>query len=282
LYVSDDQYPVVLVHGWKSHPGVWKRLISRLEEQDLPCWTFDHAVMSGACTSEIAEALQDYIAEQRERSGYAGPVDLVCHCMGTCIARYMLEVMNSHTMEGEIRQLIGLGPPNNGSSIAELFNDSGMGDDIIHKLHGVFVQPGFNPAEDVIVQEFRPGSSMMRELASAGIRKDIPYRILLTANHTETPDFFHWFNGKTWVFSPESGWKQTYQGDGIVPHSDSFLPGAGLDILPADPRTLEDNPEQYCHFMLPKNEEIIQRVIDYLTDPQAQPHGYCPSPVAER
>ncbi len=279
--MSAERYPVVLVHGWKSHPGVWKRLISRLEEQDLAVWSFDHAVMSGASTSEIAGALQDYIAEQRDHSGYGGPVDLVCHCMGTCIARYMIEVMNSHTMEGEIRQLIGLGPPNNGSSIAELFNDSCMGDDIIRKLHGVFVQPGFDPAEDVIVQEFRPGSAMMKELASAGLRKDIPYRILLTENRTQTPEFFRWFHGKTWAFSIESGWKQTYHGDGIVPHSDSFLPGAGFDILPADPRTLEGNPEQYCHFMLPKNEEIIRKVIDYLTDPQTQPQEYCTSPVVD-
>jgi len=29
--MNGDRCPVILVHGWNSHPGVWKRLIVHLE-----------------------------------------------------------------------------------------------------------------------------------------------------------------------------------------------------------------------------------------------------------
>ncbi|MDD5024404.1 MAG: acetyltransferase, partial [Methanoregula sp.] len=79
-----------------------------------------------------------------------------------------------------------------------------------------------------------------------------------------TPAFFPAFYGKTWEGSPTSGWRQTYAGDGIVPHSDSILPGATLDILPHDPSVLAHSSDEYCHIKLPRNQEVIDRIIGYL------------------
>lgn len=56
----------------------------------------------------------------------------------------------------------------------------------------------------------------------------------------------------------------TYAGDGIVPHSDSHLPGAGVEILPVDPGNLARHPERYCHIMLPRNPEVIAHVRNCL------------------
>lgn len=231
----------------------------------MPFWRFDHTAMQGEGTEMIALALQDFMHEKRKETGYAGPVDIVCHSMGTCIARYLLEVLDGDDREEEVRLLVGIGPPNNGSAMAELFNDPDRGPEVIRSLTGVFVPEGYDPADDTIVQEFRPGSRTVAALRAAGTRDDIDYRILLAANLTATPAFFPAFGGRTWEFAPDGGWRATYAGDGIVPHTDSSLPGAGVEILPAAPAHLARHPEHYCHIMLPRNSEVVARVREYLT-----------------
>jgi len=271
-----EQTPVVLVHGWKSHPGIWNQLTPRLESASIPYRNFDHTAMGNAPPAEIARAMQAFIRTTREETGYFGPIDIVSHSVGTCIARYMLEVIDGANREERVRHLIGIAPPNNGSALAELFNDPVYGPQILNQLAGVFVPRRYNPAEDVIAQEVRPESRTMAVLRSAGVRRDIAYRIILTANRTATPDLFPCFDGKTWERSPDLGWQTTYAGDGIVPHTDSYLPGAGFDILPADPAALGRNPDQYGHIRLPRNAEVVDRVMAYLCDPATTPGGFCP------
>jgi len=43
--MSGDRFPVILVHGWNSHPGVWKRLVGRFEAAGIPYRKFDHSGM---------------------------------------------------------------------------------------------------------------------------------------------------------------------------------------------------------------------------------------------
>jgi len=216
----------------------------------------------------------DYIITMKEETGHQGDIDIVCHSTGACIARYMLEVIDGKARNIKVRQLIGLGPANNGSSMAELFNDPELGEETIGQLSGVFVPRRFDPSNDLIVQEMRPKSCTTVELLSAGIRDDITYRSILSANKTKNPEFFPCFEGKTWNLSPDRLWETTYDGDGVVSHCDSRLPGSGFDILPADPSFLDGNPEDYCHIRLPRNKEVINRVIEYLIDPDTTPSSY--------
>jgi triacylglycerol lipase len=261
--------PVILVHGWNSHPGIWNRLLPRLSDASIPFWKFDHTGMNGADISELAAALGDFCDEMREESGYAGPIDIVCHSVGTCIARFLLEVMDGTAQHQKVRQLIGLGPPNNGSALAELFHDPLMGGEIINRLTGIFVPMGFNPSADVIVQNVRPTSPVMQALRTAGIRPDITYRIIVTANPGGRPDFFPLFEGKTWDLNAAGGWHETWEGDGIVSHTESRLPGISLDILSLsqDESARLPPPDQYCHINLPKNPVVIDRIMQYLTGP---------------
>jgi len=233
----------------------------------VPFWNFDHTTMQNAGTEAIAIALQDYIHEKRRETGYGGPVDVICHSMGTCIARYLLEVLDGGAQEEDIRLLVGIGPPNNGSAMAELFNDPERGPEVIRRLAGVFVPRDYDPAEDVIVQEFRPRSRTVAALRAAGTRDDITYRIILAANLTATPAFFPIFDGRTWEIAPGGEWRTTYAGDGIVPHSDSILPGVEIDILPGNPGNLARNPEHYCHIGLARNPEVVARIMEYLHGP---------------
>ena len=83
------------------------------------------------------------------------------------------------------------------------------------------------------------------------------------------PDFFPLFDGKTWGINTDGGWQETLDGDGIVSHRESRLPGITLDILPLgkDDAAQLPRPDQYCHLNLPKNPVIIDRIMHYLTTP---------------
>jgi len=261
--------PVILIHGWNSHPGVWNRLCPRLDAASIPYAKFDHTTMKDADLEKIASALGRFIAGWRDESGHDGKIDLVCHSVGTCIARYLLEVCDGRRRHERVRQLIGLGPPNNGSALAELFHDPEHGPRIIDHLTGIFVPAGFDPSADAIVQDVRPASIPMRKLRDAGIRPDITYRIIVTANPERIPGYFPLFQGKTWEMTKTRKYRQTWDGDGIVAHAESALPGVSLDVITAstgcgDPLP---HPNQYCHINLPKNTRVNDRIMRYLTGP---------------
>jgi triacylglycerol lipase len=256
--------PAILVHGWKSHPGIWKRLTPRLDDVGIPYWIFDYTALDGSSMEEIAGSLGEFITAKRKEDDYAGSVDIVCHSIGSCIARYLLEVNDGRALHERVRQLIAIGPPNNGSSLAELFCDPVIGPVITGRLCETFVPRNFDPAVDVIVQACRPGSTTMATLREAGIRSDIQYRLICAENITRSPSFFPCFEGKTWELQHDGSWCMTFAGDGIVPHTDSVLPGAILDVVPADPAMLEKDPGLYCHIHLPHAPEVVNRVVDYL------------------
>jgi pimeloyl-ACP methyl ester carboxylesterase len=270
--MTSNWYPVILVHGWNSHPGVWKKLVVRLEEAGIPYRKFDHTYMQGSALPEVAESFHNFLHEVRDENGWYGPVDIVCHSLGTCIVRYLLEVVDGTEREQIVRQLIGLGPPNTGSALAELFSDPKRGEEIINKLTGVFVPKGFDPAADRLVQDVRPGSVVIHNLRTAGLRSDITYRIIVTTNPKDVPGFFPWFEGKTWEIADDGRYRATFEGDGVVAHRESELPGISLDILSA---SLEGEnhlpaPDQYCHINLPRNPLVIDRIMHYLTNPDGK------------
>lgn len=265
--MSPERLPVILVHGWNSHPGAWNRLVSRLDAAGIVSARFDHTGMNGEPMGKIAAALGAWCTAWRNESGWTGPVDMVCHSVGTCIARYYLEVDDGEARRERVRQLIGLGPPNTGSALAELFTHPRHGQEVIDRLSGVFVPRGYDPATDAIVQDVRPGSTFMERLRAAGIRSDIVYRIIVTANPQQDPAFFPIFEGRTWERLPDGGFRQTFAGDGIVAHAESVLPGATLDIIPAVHGSDADlpPPTQFCHIGLTKNPLIMDRILAYLT-----------------
>ncbi|PKL65284.1 MAG: acetyltransferase [Methanomicrobiales archaeon HGW-Methanomicrobiales-3] len=265
--MRNNSVPVILVHGWNSHPGAWKQLVSILDQEKIPFARFDHSGREGQSLEQIASALGGFIRSWREDTGSTGPVDIVSHSVGTCITRYYLEVCDGTRREEKVRQLIGLGPPNNGSALAELFVHPVHGPAIINRLTGIFVPAGFDPAADVIVQDVRPKSPFMERLRCAGTRPDIIYRIIVTANPEGAEAFFPLFSGKTWVMTENEEFFQTLDGDGIVAHAESALPGISLDIIPLAEETAGDLPpaNQYCHINMTKNPLVNDRILFYLT-----------------
>jgi triacylglycerol lipase len=88
----------------------------------------------------------------------------------------------------------------------------------------------------------------------------------VTANPEDVSGFFPLFGGKTWERTVDGKYQATLEGDGVVTHQESVLPGISLDILSAPEQ--EDHlpePDQYCHINLPRNPMVIDRIMHYLT-----------------
>jgi len=273
--VTGERYPAVLVHGWKSGPEVWTKLVEKLKEESIPYWNFSFTGMEDSDPVSIAISLRDFIRDARRRMDYYDYIDIICHSTGGFIVRYLLEVIDGISREEKVRFFIGIAPASNGSAMAELFNDPVHGPGVLGNLEGLFVPKKYNPSKDLIVQGLRPGSPENSEIMASCDRDDIQYRIIVSSNEDCSPGFFPPFNGKTWVFGGEGSWEMTYLGDGVVAHADSFITGAGVDVLPKDRETLASKPFLYCHIMLPRNREVIDRIVEYLIKPETEPDFFC-------
>ena len=114
---------MILVHGWNSHPGIWNRLGARYKKAGIPCRNFDHTGMRGSAISEISKSFSYYIRDVRDENNWYGPVDIVCHSLGSLIVRHLLEVVDGKERNQAVRQLITISSSNTGSTLAELHYD---------------------------------------------------------------------------------------------------------------------------------------------------------------
>jgi len=104
-----ESIPLVMVHGWKSHPGIWRRLIEQVRIPSEQIWLFDYSSLYESTISQIAHQLKSFLHEKRRVAGYHGPVDIVCHSMGGYVTRYYVEVLDGKKREEKVRQLIEIG-----------------------------------------------------------------------------------------------------------------------------------------------------------------------------
>jgi len=118
----------------------------------------------------------------------------------------------------------------------------------------------------------RPGSPVIRNLRTAGLRPDITYRVIVTTNPGDIPRFFPWFEGRTWEIAEDGRYRETLDGDRVVAHRESVLLGISLDILSTTGEQEEhlQPPDQYCHINLPRNPLVIDRIMQYLMSPAGQ------------
>jgi hypothetical protein len=70
--MTGNPLPVVLVHGWNSHPGVWNRLVPRLDAARIPYTSFSHVEMADKSLPYIAGALRDHIRYYRDETWFDG------------------------------------------------------------------------------------------------------------------------------------------------------------------------------------------------------------------
>lgn len=166
-----------------------------------------------------------------------------------------------------------LGPSSTGSALAELFIDPECGPAVIATLEGLFVPAKFDPFAETVVQDVRPGSPTMRSLRAAGLRADVAYRVIATANPGADRAFFPRFGGRTWELDGEGRFRRTLDGDGVVATSESALPGVPLDLLVPGAGDREVPPGHFCHIIFPRNPAVIERVMAHLSQGSPEPIG---------
>ena len=112
--------PAILVHGWKSRPRYGNNLHRSSRKTISTGFSIIRHLMK-LLQMEGSRNLLRILSQQKEkRTILLGSVDIVCHSIGSCIARYLLEVNDGRALHERVRQPIAIGPPNNGSSLAEL------------------------------------------------------------------------------------------------------------------------------------------------------------------
>jgi pimeloyl-ACP methyl ester carboxylesterase len=264
--MNDTQYPVFLVHGWNSHPGIWNRLVTQLKAAGIQHYRFDYTEIMDLDIPYIASILQKYIRDTCRENGLSGPVDIVGHSLGSGIARYCLEVLDGIERTQAVRQLICVSPPHTGSALMDILFNPDKGKELIRILTGVLLRQGCNPDMTPIMQDMQTGSQVIQTIRSAGLRPDITYRSILSTNPHAVPGFFPCFEGKTWEKTDEGTYQVTLEGDGIVAYRQSAVPGISLDILPVPPEQDDPRipPELYSHFLLPKNSVVIDWIMENL------------------
>jgi pimeloyl-ACP methyl ester carboxylesterase len=263
--MSNDTYPVILVHGWNSHPAIWYRLALRMKKAGFQCHIFNYSDKRGLPIEDIARLLLDYIREIRILSRWVRPVNIVAHSLGSLVVRYLLEVMDSEQKNLNVRQMIMIAAPNKGSILAELMYTKAYFPLISAELTGVFIPRDYDRFSDMYLQNARHTSNFMDNLRSAGLRPDIEYRNILTINSRKNPDFCPWFKGMTWEMTESGEYRLTHDGDGVVSLSESAYQGIHLDIL----HTSMDEEksmqiELFGHMYQPKNPLVIDLVMQYL------------------
>jgi len=276
--------PIVLVHGWRSSPDVWSKLIYSLsgarlavnskthkwefaslslEESGIfpysvdDIWIFDYSDYSTEDPKFISQQLKSFIEKKREETGYDnGKIDIICHSMGALVSRYYMEVLTNLSGDKNaktVSQWIGICPANHGAALANL---SGIIPLCLKTVIPTFI--GFSPS----VIEMRTYSEIVRAINRDPICPGVKYRVVVGYNSDQSFRFkaFSSIFGKTIeVIFDELGnrrYNLTYFGDGVLSLAQSYLEGAGLDCF-----GMED------HSSAPRSKQVIEIIQKYLQNP---------------
>jgi pimeloyl-ACP methyl ester carboxylesterase len=172
-----EQPVVILVHGFNSTPAQNVALIKPICEAELPCGTFaypnDHTIAASA--QLLSCELRRFAARYPGR-----PVILVCHSMGSLVARACIE--DASCNPGNVQRLIMIAPPTHGSMIAHFAVGTDMWEHWIARKNGGpwrrvrdSIIDGLGEAAD----DLCPGSEFLHELNSRPRNPRVRYSILL-------------------------------------------------------------------------------------------------------
>jgi pimeloyl-ACP methyl ester carboxylesterase len=172
-----EQGVVILVHGFNSTPAQNVALMKPICEAEFPCGTFaypnDHTISSSAqlLSSEL----------RRFKAQYPGrKIILVCHSMGSLVARTCLE--DPRYDPGNVTRLIMIAPPTHGSMIAHFAVGTDVWEHWIARRKGGpwrrvrdSIIDGLGEAAD----DLCPGSDFLQELNSRPLNPNLRYSVLL-------------------------------------------------------------------------------------------------------
>jgi pimeloyl-ACP methyl ester carboxylesterase len=172
-----DQPVAILVHGFNSGREQNSALMEPIRENKFPCGTFaypnDHAIAASA--QLLSLELRRFAKRYPQRR-----VALVCHSMGSLVARACIE--NALYDPGNVERLIMIAPPTHGTLIAHF----AVGTDVYE--HWLARKDGgpWRRVRDSIIDglgeasdELCPDSDFLHELNTRALNPQVRYSILL-------------------------------------------------------------------------------------------------------
>ena len=257
--------PVVLVHGWRSGPGMWDAFESALKEEGIPYWNFGYDGTADPTLS--AYELVGFIREKRSTyrpdlypNGYTGKIDIVCHSMGAIVSRWSMEALGHGN---EVRQWIGIAPAHGGSAGADLM-DITIVDGPIHWL----ISWALGPAA---TEQLKTTSNSVQYLKTDALSDSTTYRVIAGWNPYHSYSFGNLFLSVTQAKAPDGTLYGTFNGDMIVAQAQSYREGMGFECFPIqnDPDGGNDEPRSnFDHTSIHHSKAVIKRVIKYLKNPE--------------
>lgn len=165
---------VVLVHGINSSSGSFVHMIEPLQEAGFGVLVYDFPFNRDLGES-VSRFTDDWQVFRRE-SGEHAPWTIITHSMGALIARGYVE---GDRYGGDVRDLVMIGPPNQGSAVAkaQTLLQFVEGLQSVKGHHGnalAGLSEGLGEAAD----DLTPGSPFLRALNGRPRRKGVRYHIL--------------------------------------------------------------------------------------------------------
>jgi pimeloyl-ACP methyl ester carboxylesterase len=174
---SEEALIVVLVHGFNSSPRQNEALMEPIREAGLPCGTFaypnDYTILSSA--QLLSDELHRFRRQYPKRR-----VALVCHSMGSLVARACIE--NTLYDPGNVVRLIMIAPPTHGTVVAHFAVGTDLWEHWLSRSAGGpwrrmrdSVIDGLGEAAD----DLCPNSEFLRELNGRPLHPRVRYSIFL-------------------------------------------------------------------------------------------------------
>jgi pimeloyl-ACP methyl ester carboxylesterase len=179
-YVYEKKVPILLLHGVNATPDGWDDFKTYLINNGYPSYKIDEVDYSSGggvntllSINYLAGNLKEYIDTKYKN---VPAVDIVAHSMGGLVARAYLK--NGGSSNTEVRKLIMIGTPNNGSELITLVKDLNntltttlealcrLGGDTGAKISNFidFMQTVDGP--DYSVNQMEPNSAFLKSLGS--------------------------------------------------------------------------------------------------------------------
>lgn len=163
---------VVFIHGYNSRPEDLETFVRETQQAGYRCASFRYPNDQSLVKS--ARLLSDVLSDQK------GDISIIAHSMGGLIAREAIE--NPQLDHGNVRRLIMITPPNNGSALARFAYSM----DIVEYLtcdrrrkESGFVYGSIIDGLAEATDDMSPNSKFLRQLNSRPRNAKVRYTIVL-------------------------------------------------------------------------------------------------------
>lgn len=174
---ADGRCVVVLVHGYNSTSRSLDELHAELNRRGWPCGLFDYP--NDGPINESGKLLSDELREFHEDHPDQ-PISIVAHSMGGLVARVVIE--DPDLDPGNVRQLIMVGTPNQGSQMAHFACGLDGCEQVVLRrerdpqdLLRLSIADGLNEARS----DLKPGSRFLSDLNARERNAHVRYSLLL-------------------------------------------------------------------------------------------------------